>query len=320
MQKRDPKNWLSFHFFVPEPHTDFLLTQIYPLVSDLYDEQLILQFFYIRYAENGPHIRLRMLCENQDQINQVMEYVSNKFKDTFELDAALQEDGNYPTNSIQLIEYEREVDRYGPNRIDLIEDHFCVASEFSLSMLNETADVYNDENSLGFLLQMQTYFVHGLGMDDEETLLFLETAFEAYLNSMMEKGEEDEENKANAIAEYNASYEKSKEGIHHVFGQIWNMLNDEDVDKSNHDFYCHALQMTETIEEQYANGLLNWREKPSFIQGLEHLTEAQRMTWSNYVDLYHLLNNRMGFLQPENEAYLLYVLKESLKVVVESTS
>ncbi len=320
MQKRDPQNWLSFHFFVAEPHTDFLLTQIYPLVSDLYDEQLILQFFYIRYGENGPHIRLRLLCENQDQISKVMEYVANKYKDVYELDAALQGDGNYPMNSVQIIDYEREVDRYGANSIDLIEDHFCVASEFSLSMMNETADIYNDENSLGFVLQMQTYYAHGLGMDDEETLLFLETAFEAYMNSMIEKGEEYEAKKVKAISDFNTSYEKSKEGIQHVFGQIWNMLNDDDVDKSSHDFYNHTLQMTEVMEDYYEKGLLSWREKPSFIQGLEHLSESQRMTWASYVDLYHLLNNRMGFLQPENEAYLLYVLKESLKAVMETTT
>ena len=313
MQKRDPQNWLSFHFFLPEPHTDFLLTRIYPLVSDLYDQQLILQFFFIRYGDNGPHIRLRLLCENQEQMDKVMEVVANQFKDSFEIDAQLQADGNYPENSVQIIDYEREVDRYGENSIDLIEDHFCVSSEFSLSMLNETADVYNDENSLGFVLQMQTYYTHGLGMDDEETILFLETAFEAYLNSMMEKGEEFETNKANAISEFNTSYEKSKEGIHNVFGQIWNMLNDEEVDKSNHDFYTHTLQMTETMEEYYEKGLLSWREKSTFIQEKENLTESQRMTWATYLDLYHLLNNRMGFLQPENEAYLLYVLKESLR-------
>lgn len=313
MQKRDPQNWLSFHFFVPEPHNDFLLTQIYPLVSDLYDEKLIQQFFFIRYGDNGPHIRLRLLCENQEQINSVKEYVANKFKDNFELEAELQSDGNYPTNSIQIINYDREVARYGENSIDLLEDHFCVASEFTLNMLNQTADIYKDDNSLGFVMQMQIYFVHGLGMDDAETLLFLETAFEAYLKSMMEEGEEFETNKANAIKDFEALYAKSKEGVNDIFSQIWAMLNDEDTDTSSHDFYNHTLEMSELMIDYHEKGLLSKREKPSFIQGLEHLSEEQKMTWPNYVDLYHLLNNRMGFLQPENEAYLLFALKEALK-------
>jgi len=312
MQKRDPENWLSLHFFVPEPLNDFLLTHIYPLVADLYEDELISQFFFIRYGENGPHIRLRMLCENQEKIRAVKDFVENKFKDTFELNAELKEDGNYPAQSIQTIAYERELERYGENAIDLIEDHFCVSSEFALTMLNQTADIYDDNNSLGFVLQMQIYYVHGLGMDDEETLLFLESAFETYLNSFLVKDKEQDKNRANAIADFQALYEKSKQGVGEIFTQVWNMLNDEDVDTSNHDFYNHTLEMSEAMIDFHKNGLLNPREA-SFMQDLDNLTEEQQLTWPTYLDLYHLLNNRMGFLQPENEVYLLYALKEALK-------
>src|SRR5438874_11952323 len=52
--------WRSYHLFRAEPWEEFLCTGVRPLVDELADAGLTEGFFFIRYWERGPHIRLRL--------------------------------------------------------------------------------------------------------------------------------------------------------------------------------------------------------------------------------------------------------------------
>lgn len=52
--------WVSAHVFRHDDLDELLLTQIAPLMSELVANGLVLGFFYLRYWEGGPHLRLRM--------------------------------------------------------------------------------------------------------------------------------------------------------------------------------------------------------------------------------------------------------------------
>jgi Lantibiotic biosynthesis dehydratase C-term len=54
--------WVSAHVFRHDDLDDLLLTQIAPLMSELVADGLVLDFFYLRYWDGGPHLRLRMLA------------------------------------------------------------------------------------------------------------------------------------------------------------------------------------------------------------------------------------------------------------------
>jgi len=52
--------WESVHVFRHDDHDDLLLTQVAPLMAELVADGLVLGFFYLRYWDGGPHLRLRM--------------------------------------------------------------------------------------------------------------------------------------------------------------------------------------------------------------------------------------------------------------------
>ncbi len=52
--------WVSAHVFRHDDLDDLLLSQVAPLISELVADGLVLGFFYLRYWDGGPHLRLRM--------------------------------------------------------------------------------------------------------------------------------------------------------------------------------------------------------------------------------------------------------------------
>src|SRR5579885_3397611 len=63
-----PKTWISIHIFYASNQNPLLLDAIEPLVQDLRAAGLIERFFFIKYWQEGPHIRLRLLpAEGADE-------------------------------------------------------------------------------------------------------------------------------------------------------------------------------------------------------------------------------------------------------------
>ena len=54
------RRWLALHLSWPLPRLPLLLDKLWPLTSQLLAEGLVDRFFFIRYSEGGPHLRLRL--------------------------------------------------------------------------------------------------------------------------------------------------------------------------------------------------------------------------------------------------------------------
>src|SRR5260221_3291373 len=55
--------WLSAHLYYAPPWEEMLVQAIQPFVEGILAKQWANQFFFIRYWERGPHIRLRFKGE-----------------------------------------------------------------------------------------------------------------------------------------------------------------------------------------------------------------------------------------------------------------
>ncbi|MFJ7244980.1 lantibiotic dehydratase C-terminal domain-containing protein [Kitasatospora sp. NPDC098652] len=55
------REWLSLHAFSTADATALLVRTVRPLVAELRRDGLIDEYFYLRYWEGGPHLRLRLL-------------------------------------------------------------------------------------------------------------------------------------------------------------------------------------------------------------------------------------------------------------------
>jgi len=124
------REWLYFEIYCHQQRSDMLLSGPISHFLDAWKVK-IKSWFFIRYNENGYHLRLRILLndENEGQI------LTASFSDYLEdyLSAGLVSD-------LQLRTYRRETQRYGNDLIEEVEKHFSSDSEFVLSLFETQPD------------------------------------------------------------------------------------------------------------------------------------------------------------------------------------
>ncbi|WP_158542215.1 lantibiotic dehydratase [Pedobacter chinensis] len=131
------KEWLYFEIYCHQQRSDEILAGIIPAFLGQFSEE-IKSWFFIRYNENGNHLRFRVLLNKQEDGQKL----TSAFSDALHhyLDKGLVSD-------LQLKTYKRETERYGANLISQVEQHFSVDSEFVLSLLQNHADAFTKYKS-----------------------------------------------------------------------------------------------------------------------------------------------------------------------------
>ncbi|NML41069.1 hypothetical protein HHL17_28000 [Chitinophaga sp. G-6-1-13] len=132
--------WLSVHFFHAGDHDQLLQLLIRPVV-----QQAGCPYFFIRYWEGGPHIRLRLYVENgwQAEVKRLLEDIARIYFATY---PTHRQDATYPlqqlqpNDSWQYIPYVPEIDRYGNvHTMSLAEQQFHLSSVYVLQEINPAA-------------------------------------------------------------------------------------------------------------------------------------------------------------------------------------
>lgn len=127
--------WLYFKIYSNEMDIDnILLDVIDPVIKTLLKRNIILKWFYIRYADPESHLRIRFLINNYQDIGFIMETIHIKAKKFIQKKAI---------RLIQLDTYNRELERYGIYTTDLAESLFYIDSSYilkTLKLLSKTKD------------------------------------------------------------------------------------------------------------------------------------------------------------------------------------
>ena len=128
--------WLYFKIYCSPQVTDHLLSdQILPLMTTL-EKREISSWFFIRYLESGYHIRLRLKV-NPTDIGRVMV----KLKDGLAI--SLQSN---QIKQLQADTYVREIERYGADIIQLIEDFFSASSKLVIHFIKARTSIYSSHS------------------------------------------------------------------------------------------------------------------------------------------------------------------------------
>ncbi len=119
--------WLYFEIFCHEYRADMLLCNNIAAFLDA-NKKRIYAWFFIRYHENGQHLRLRIRL--------------NHYSDAFIITRSLTKHLEYEINcglisDIAIKTYFREVERYGADLIDVVEVHFAIDSTYVLNLLQD---------------------------------------------------------------------------------------------------------------------------------------------------------------------------------------
>ncbi|KFF75326.1 lantibiotic dehydratase [Chryseobacterium sp. P1-3] len=123
--------WLYLKIYTGVKTADIILEEvIQPLTEYFRQQQSISKWFFVRYNDPNPHLRIRFEINNNEVFDKTKTALQ-QYVDSGEI------------SNILIDSYQREIERYGQNTIEDVETLFCINSEFTLECLS-----YNDEEKI----------------------------------------------------------------------------------------------------------------------------------------------------------------------------
>jgi thiopeptide-type bacteriocin biosynthesis protein len=120
--------WLYYKFYAGIKTADKLLAEIIrPLTEELIEKKSIDRFFFIRYADPENHIRLRFHFADLRHLGAVINTVHKAIQPYVEQGMI---------SKVQTDTYNRELERYGVNSMEIAETLFHVDSVVTLNLLD----------------------------------------------------------------------------------------------------------------------------------------------------------------------------------------
>lgn len=168
---RGKNMWVSAHIFYAADLNTLLKNLIFTTVNKLKAEDRLTRYFFIRYHEQGIHIRLRLLIDKEHEINIkqslteqsiafFQSYPSIRKHTSRETDREL-----YPNDTVQFIDYYPEIERYGnPDTIPSAELQFESSSEAVLKYISAEDEEWNISKVLIAALKIHVVFFRAMDL------------------------------------------------------------------------------------------------------------------------------------------------------------
>jgi hypothetical protein len=330
------RNWIALHVFYASSSDPMLVECVAPLVDELRRDGLVQRYFFIRYWQEGPHVRLRLLpaegvdpatvraraeraldeflrrrpaLYEVDQIGtaglyrqlHVAEYGEASWDETYGPDGAMPFRAN---NSHHHFAYEPEYERYGgPHGIEVSEWHFERSSDEVLNLL-ATANVHVRPVMLGLSVQLSAIMCYVFLTEDRAVADFL-GRYGAYWEESYQGTDT-----TSWHPRYDRSYERMAVPLRERLARIRMAVCGTQPDpltpfERNWIEHCRDLRgQVSTLAEA---GLLHTRRDRSGTgqTSPREPVQALRYLLSSYT---HMTNNRLG-VSMLDEAYLSYVVR-----------
>ena len=183
--------WIAYQLFYHEDRDRALREFITPSLGDLWRQERIHSFFFVRYALGGPHLRLRVrVCPNRgEEVAAILERDAAVFLARHPSTATWSEDkilrqnrtllahdreeedcGIYPDNTFLPVPPRFEIERYGgPALLGASLDFFALSSLFVLRFLALHA-VTPPARRLPVILRILARQAFGLATDGDDLL------------------------------------------------------------------------------------------------------------------------------------------------------
>ncbi|PZH16293.1 lantibiotic biosynthesis protein [Streptomyces sp. NTH33] len=327
--------WISLHTFYAANANPVLVECVGPLVESLRKRGLLRKWFFIRYWLEGPHIRLRLLPTDPSHADEVREIAEDALTAFLRRRPALYEedrdnsrdlyrnlflaeysqerwdelygsDGEMPfreNNSVALIPYEREYDRYGgPAGMPLSESHFERSSDLVLDLL-ATTNVHVRTVLLGQAAQLTMALCFTFLPDDDAVAEFL-VRYRTMWETSYQESSQDQHGK------FDRSYERMRERLVQRLRHIRDSRRDNPAaapTESERSWLAHCAELRDSVVSLAEAGSLTFRDGKAADPAA-----ALAILLSSYV---HMTNNRIG-ISILDEIYLSYVIGKALDDVV----
>lgn len=283
--------WRSYHLFRAEPWDEFLRDVVQPFVSQVMDEGLATQYFFIRYWERGPHIRLRLETAAPAELDA---RVHAHFEHFFRLAPSRRErerPGWLPNDTVQEIAYEPETLRYGgPARLLIAEEQFQASSCAVMALLSSGG--WSHERALGAAIQLHLIFAYAVGFRFGALASFVSASADEWPRFLGITPENSLE------PAFRAAFAGQRESLIAAHAAIWSALHDG-----------------AEFEQEWANRWLaamrgiGMRLRAAGGNGGGAFDRQEESILKSYM---HMTNNRLGLLLRE-EAYLAFLMSRCME-------
>jgi thiopeptide-type bacteriocin biosynthesis protein len=126
------EEWLYFKIYTGVKTSDVIISNIiFPLAQNLIKQCIVKKWFFIRYSDPKPHIRLRFNINTSRDIYYIINEFHPKIKQLTEQDIIWK---------FQIDTYNREIERYGNSSIEISEDIFFNDSIMVASLIQQEPD------------------------------------------------------------------------------------------------------------------------------------------------------------------------------------
>ena len=163
--------WIYYKIYCGVKTADtILLDVIKPFTDKLLEKNTIDKWFFIRYSDPEPHLRVRFLVKDLKDIGTILV----KFHKIIAPFVKRKQIWN-----VQLASYQRELERYGANTIEESETVFFYDSEQILTIIQNSE---NDEERFLNLFNWLENLLSAFKFKDENVLSFLDSMQEQFKN------------------------------------------------------------------------------------------------------------------------------------------
>ncbi len=332
-QEKAQVKWLAGYLYYSEPWEPFLTETVKPFIKTAMAEEGVNRYFFIRYWERGPHIRLRFKGNAAVLENLLKPRLNDYFNDYFRREPSEQEPIPnlekippefrwFPNNSVQYIEYEPEIERYGgPSGILTAESQFEISSDAVLALIEEAGD-WDYDRALGAAIQLHLGFAFAMGMDLDEakeffshvSRLWFSRAYISDYNQELPPEETKERQEATNKA-FEENFERQKPILVPYHETLWNAFQEET--EFEQEWLNNWLNKMTAINTELRQ--LQKKNRLEFHKWFKpnpqrHTPEERQLMWTIIESYVHMTNNRLGILN-RDEAFLGYLIKKSLDCI-----
>lgn len=293
------KKWFAIYLFYPGS-LDLMLQQlISPFINRFFKEESDGSYFFIRYWENGSHIRLRMNIrpEKQEMLFEEMRKRANVFFAQYPdlmLDSGLKAGSGYPDRKITYASYEPEITRYGNlQSMPWAEAQFCSSSVFILDWINSRK---NNSSVLVQALRIHLMLLYATKWEFPALLQVCDLFIDGWLLRLYDPKKDPAAEKEFWLKQFESSFAKAKAQLLLASQSFWISLNEDDTS----DKITHFLQKNTSIMRSYSNAGFEKTKLNEIVNSMMHMN-----------------NNRLGISNYE-EAYAGYCLRQALDFISRS--
>lgn len=289
--------WLSAHLHfggsIYAPECDaVILDCIFPFLADLEGRGVVERHFYIRYAVEGPHVRLRMFGNVVD----LQETVAPALVEY----AAGATDPREGRASVRWVPYEPEVDRYGgPHALGVAESFFWRSSVGCADLLRAARPMTHTDRLGKALLGMTV--LTGTFAGRRETAAELASAYSlGYLQTLTRSGGES----SALVDRFLDEYDRQADHLNAYVEEAWRRLEEDEG-------LPPGLEELRSAARDVRDAATALADRGAILKDGQDPADWRWYLYHVVPSLLHMTNNRLG-VPIKDESYLAMLLHRVL--------